>query len=68
MDSKVQQAPSRMCERKLIPRPITVKLQSYKDETLKAVRKRQVTFKRAIIGLTADFSAVTVKARDSLAT
>lgn len=60
---------SRMCRKKVIPRPVIVKLQKCKDETLKALwAGGHITFKGAAAGLTADFSAVTMKARGSLPT
>lgn len=59
--------PSRTCKRTLIPRPIIAKLQKNKDKILKAPRggkKDGVTLKAAVVGLTADFFAVTAKATD----
>lgn len=47
-----------MYERKLFPRSIRVKLQNYGNEMIKILRDKKVTFKG--VGLTANFSAVTV--------
>lgn len=44
MDSKGQQIPSRMHKRKLILRPVIVKLQKCKDKILKALRDKKTGY------------------------
>lgn len=52
IQSEVQQIPSRMHKRKLIPAPVIVKLQKRKDKILKALGDKKTGYLQRISGWT----------------